>query len=179
MRPSARGKETAELETKLEEAQERTMQKRQVTQAVPGPKGKTANHRRAIQKMAEEGDQGVAEEVKQQILSPGKIQKQLEMIRAVIADGGKDDKGHTVLDVGKVEQAAAKFGYKAILHGEEDIIRLLRRHHAGEVIAQRRMVAVAAVAAEEEVAIKQKNSHHRISCPNLHKFSHGGFLLIA
>lgn len=131
----AKGQDTAEAETKLEEAQERTTQKRQARVSVPRPKAKTPNHRRATQRMAEEGDESVAEEAGQ-TLSPGKIQKQLEAVQAAIADGGKDSEGRTILDVGKLK--ACEVCYKAIIHGDEDVIRLLRRHHAADILTQRR-----------------------------------------
>lgn len=149
-----KGQDTTEVESKLEEAQERTTQKRQARSSVPRPKAKTPNHRRAINKLAKEGDENVADEVGQS-LSPGKVQKQLEAIQAAIADGGKDEEGRTILDVAKLK--ACEVCYKAIIHGDEDVIRLLRRHHAAEILTQRRATMKAQereVEIEEEVEIE-------------------------
>lgn len=146
----AKGQDTTEVETKLGEAQARTTQKQQVRSSVPRPKAKTPNHRRAVQKMAEEGDDEATKCVGT-ILSPGKIEKQLEVIQEAIVAGGKDSEGRTILDVAKLK--ACEVCYKAIIHGDEDVIRLLRRHHAADILTSRRTTLKAQ---EREVEIEEE-----------------------
>jgi murein L,D-transpeptidase YcbB/YkuD len=133
---TVKGQDTTDAQTKLGDAQEKTRQKRQARSAASRPKAKTANLRRAASKLAEEdGEPEVGDDVRQS-LRPGKIEKQLQSIQAIIANGGKDSENKDVLDVASLR--ACEVCYKSILNGEEDVVRLLRRFRAANILQQRR-----------------------------------------
>jgi hypothetical protein len=133
---TVKGEDTGPATLSLQEAAERTQQKRQARASAARPKAKTANLRRAATKLAEEEDVEVGEDVSQP-LRVGKIQKQLESIQEIIANGGKDEEGKDVLDVTSLR--ACEVCYKAIISGDEDIIKLLRRQRAVNILYQHRI----------------------------------------
>jgi hypothetical protein len=114
-----RGGDEEEIESakeRLEKSQEVTQEKRRHRTDTAKPQAKTKNLRNAVRKSGRKGPTTA--------LRPGKIEKQLEAINALIAADGKDESGEVVCNLACLTVVAAC--YKAILGGEEDILATLR-----------------------------------------------------
>ncbi len=126
-----------QAETTLADAKEKTEQKRRQRAEASRPRAKTANLRNATTKMSEEGEE-VGDDVAQP-LRPGKIKKQYELIEALIKNEGKiEGTAKEVWPINVLQLVLAC--YKAIMHGEEDIIRVIKREKDKQGLIQDRLL---------------------------------------
>lgn len=146
-----RGDTTEEKEatSKLEEAQDRTQTKRRQRQEAARPRAKTKNLRNAAAKIAEEEeDEAPAEDVTTP-LRPGKIRTHSEVIADLISKEGKDEEGKEIFSIATLHVIQAC--YKAILAGEEDILKVLKRQrNVFKLNSLRKNVPPADIAADME-----------------------------
>lgn len=114
-----------EAAAKLEEAKDRTQTKRRQRQEAARPRAKTKNLRNAAAKIAEEEDDETPASDVTTPLRPGKIRAHSEAIADLITKNGKDEEGKEIFSIATLHVIQAC--YKAILAGEEDILKVLKR----------------------------------------------------
>lgn len=126
------GVASQEAEANLELIRHKKAEKIQERQSIANPKAKIKNLRNAAGEVANnEEDRPVATP-----LRPLKIRKQMEAIEGLIATGGADEKGAELFPVNCLRLVAAC--YQAILRGEEDIVKVIKRRKQAQILEERR-----------------------------------------
>jgi hypothetical protein len=139
----------AAYQEELEGAKEEAEKKKKARISVNKPRAKTKNLRNAAEKLGEGEAEGDTEG-EQEIVHPlrhGKIRKQLLAIQGLIAADGKDTNGKEVFPVNTLR--ACEACYKAILTGEEDIVKMLKRQRSTQIILEQRTIKLAAVTEDD------------------------------
>jgi hypothetical protein len=130
----------SEAQTKLSEAHDKREEKESEAKEAQQPRGKTSNLRHGAQHVQEEDEQAGATPPSTAspipTLRPGKIRKQLEVIKNLIAKGGKDENDKETLPIMTLHTIAAC--YEAIIGGEEDIMKIIRRQRGVAIIVNQR-----------------------------------------
>ncbi len=128
----------SEAQHRLKEAQEKKEEKEREAKEAQQPRGKTANLRRGAQAVAEDDEKTGTDVADAPIptLRPGKIRKQLETVEALIAKGGLDTDGKETLPIMTLHSIVAC--YKAILNGDEDIMKVIKRQRGVNILWSRR-----------------------------------------
>jgi hypothetical protein len=128
------------FQEELIEAKSETEKKKKARVSVNKPRAKTKNLRSATEKTIE----GEEAEGEQEIVHPlrhGKIRKQLIAIQKLIEADGKDVNNKEVFSVNTLR--ACESCYKAILTGEEDIVKVLKRQRSTQILLEQRAVKCA------------------------------------
>jgi hypothetical protein len=143
----------AEAETKLIEVRERTEQKRRQRAEATRPRAKTANLRSARAKLEEDGE--TTDDIATP-LRPGKIKKQQEMIAELINRGGKPEgEDKELFPLSALQLVAAC--YKAVLVGEEDIIKVIKREKTKQALLARRQAMHDATDDDEDDEVEEND----------------------
>ena len=151
--------ETAsELEPKVEKAASRTQRKRRERAEASRPQAKRKNFRAAVIKLAEEEGTEVAADVAQ-MLGPSAIQKHYATVQELIQNEGKDTEGEVVFPVDILHVVSCC--YKAILIGEEDLVKTLRRAQTVQKLMNKRQPPVDVVQEMDDMDDDEDEAYDR------------------
>lgn len=132
---AAAGQPTGELKERLTKAKARTQTKREERAAAAKPQVKAKDLRAAANSVAAEDGVDIDAEMAQMLRSTA-VKQQLTDIQSLISNEARDEAGKTVFNVDILRVVVAC--YKAILLGEEDIIKVLRREYVKFTILEKR-----------------------------------------